>query len=125
MSGIRGRDTQPELAVRRILHACGLRYRLHVRRLPGRPDIVLPRYRAVVFVHGCFWHQHAGCPYAYRPKSNREFWESKLDGNVARDELQQRILGELGWRVFVVWECGATPDRLDGLVDEIRRGTAS
>ena len=119
MGGIRGRDTRPELAVRRFLHAQGLRYRLHVRDLPGRPDIVLPRHRTVVFVHGCFWHRHYGCRFAYTPKSREEFWLTKLEGNVIRDERDQRRLGELGWRVFVVWECEITTDRLPALAEEL------
>jgi DNA mismatch endonuclease (patch repair protein) len=115
MSGIRGRDTKPELAVRRYLHARGLRYRLHVRDLPGRPDIVLPRHRTAVFVHGCFWHRHEGCRFAYTPKSRREFWLTKLEGNAARDTRDQQRLRDLGWRVEVVWECEVTPERLDAL----------
>ncbi len=106
MSNIRGRDTQPELLVRRHLHAAGFRYRLHDRRLPGRPDIVLPRYHAVVLVHGCFWHRHPGCRFAYTPKSRQEFWQAKFDDNVRRDEHVRVRLSEMGWRVFVVWECG-------------------
>src|SRR4051812_48917573 len=90
MSGIRGRDTKPELAVRRYLHSRGLRYRLHVSDLPGRPDIVLPARRTVVFVHGCFWHRHEGCRFAYTPKSRQEFWVPKLEGNAARDALDQQ-----------------------------------
>jgi DNA mismatch endonuclease (patch repair protein) len=120
MSGIRGRDTKPELAVRRYLHANGLRYRLHVRDLPGKPDIVLPRHRAVVFVHGCFWHRHEGCRYAYRPKSNVEFWQAKLDANTARDGQDQERLRALGWRVFVVWECQTTTQRLSDLSATVR-----
>lgn len=120
MSGIRSRDTKPELAVRRHLHAQGLRYRLHARELPGRPDIVLPRHRTVVFVHGCFWHRHEGCRFAYTPKSREEFWKAKLDGNAARDERDQQRLGKLGWRVEVVWECEVTPERLAALVGSVR-----
>jgi DNA mismatch endonuclease (patch repair protein) len=119
MSGIRGRDTRPEIIVRRFLHARGLRYRLHVRDLPGRPDIVLPRRRAAVFVNGCFWHQHPGCRFAYRPKSHQQFWDPKLEANVARDERDQRRLKELGWEVYVVWECGVTAERLGELAREL------
>ena len=115
MSGIRGRNTRPELAVRRYLHSQGFRYRLHARDLPGRPDIVLPKYRTVVFVHGCFWHRHRGCRYAYTPKSRQEFWVPKLDGNSARDARDQLRLRELGWLVDVVWECEVTPERLGEL----------
>lgn len=105
MSGIRGKDTKPELQVRRALHAAGLRYRLHVRDLPGKPDIVLPRHRAVVFVHGCFWHRHPGCRLAYTPKSNVDFWLAKLEGNAVRDAGHERTLAQAGWRVFTIWEC--------------------
>ena len=122
MSGIRGRDTKPELKVRRYLHSRGLRYRLHVRSLPGRPDMLLPRHRAVVLVHGCFWHRHPGCRHAYVPVSNHEFWQAKFNQNTARDERDQTGLRALGWRVFVVWECEATPERLSDLVGAIRAG---
>jgi DNA mismatch endonuclease, patch repair protein len=105
MAGIRGRDTRPEIAVRRYLHGHGLRYRLHTADLPGKPDITLRRYRTVVFVHGCFWHQHPGCIEAVRPKTNQEYWEAKLDGNVRRDKKNQEALIEQGWRVLQVWEC--------------------
>lgn len=104
MTRIRGKDTKPELTVRRILHASGLRYRLHGRNLPGRPDLVFPRYRAVLFVHGCFWHRH-DCPLFRWPKSREDFWRTKLSRNVERDaEVEARLL-EAGWRVLMVWEC--------------------
>jgi DNA mismatch endonuclease (patch repair protein) len=105
MSRIRGRDTSPERAVRSILHRLGYRFRLHSRKLPGRPDVVLPRYKTVVFVHGCFWHRHSGCPFAYTPKSRIEFWSQKFAANVERDRLASKQLRALGWRVLVVWEC--------------------
>lgn len=105
MSRIRSRDTAPELALRRRLHALGLRYRLHDRRLPGRPDLVLPRYRAAIFVHGCFWHRHGGCSIATTPKTNTAFWQDKFDRNVSRDARSSAALAEAGWRVFTVWEC--------------------
>lgn len=105
MSGIRGRDTKPELLLRRALHALGFRYRLHGRDLPGRPDIVLPRHRAVVFVHGCFWHRHAGCRYASTPATRPEFWANKFRKNVERDLRNQEALLATAWRVAVVWEC--------------------
>lgn len=120
MSAIRGRDTKPEMIVRRFLHGCGLRYRLHDRTLPGSPDIVLPKYEAVVQVHGCFWHQHPGCDYAYMPDSNREFWQEKLGGNRERDLRNDRKLHSMGWRVLTIWECEVEdPDVLESLVDEI------
>lgn len=106
MSSIRGRDTRPEMVVRRYLHQCGFRYRLHDRSLSGVPDLVLPRYRTVIFVHGCFWHRHAGCGFAATPSSNREFWLEKLSANTERDQRNvQKLLCE-GWRVIIIWECG-------------------
>lgn len=105
MSAIRTQNTKPEMIVRSILHRIGYRFRLHRKDLPGRPDIVLPKYRTVIFVNGCFWHQHKGCKKARRPKSNREFWDAKLDANIRRDMRNQSDLEELGWRVLVVWEC--------------------
>ena len=106
MAGIRGRDTRPELAVRRALHAGGFRFRLHDARLPGRPDIVLPRYRAVVLVHGCFWHRHEGCRLTTTPATRAGFWEAKFAGNVARDARDDARLADAGWRIAVLWECG-------------------
>ena len=105
MSRIRGRDTEPEKRVRSLLHRMGYRFRLHDRTLPGRPDIVLRRYRTVIFVHGCFWHRHAGCRYAYSPKTRVEFWEGKFARNVVRDHDAQASLALAGWRVLTVWEC--------------------
>ena len=105
MSRIRGSNTKPEELVRKYLFSRGLRYRKNDKRLPGKPDIVLPKYRAVVFVHGCYWHRHPGCRYAATPKTNANFWREKLDGNVIRDEVNVSKLEAEGWRVFVVWEC--------------------
>lgn len=105
MSSIRGKDTWPERMLRSRLFASGFRYRLHVRSLPGSPDLVFPKYRAVVFVHGCFWHRHQGCRYAATPRANADFWEKKLQGNVDRDARHTAALRDLGWRVAVVWEC--------------------
>lgn len=110
MSRIRGRDTTPERAVRSVLHRMGYRFRLHRPDLPGRPDIVLPRHRTVVLVHGCFWHRHPGCRFAYTPKSRQGFWLAKFASSVERDRRQRRELRRLGWRVVVVWEC-QTSDR--------------
>lgn len=120
MSRIRGYDTNPELTVRSHLHQCGLRFRLHVSGLPGRPDIVLPKWKAVVFVHGCFWHRHPYCPFAYMPASNRSFWEKKFEDNVARDQRNQAALRQAGWRVFTVWECQINQRYLNRLVRRIR-----
>lgn len=105
MSRIRGGDTIPEKAVRSMLHRMGYRFRLRTRNLPGSPDIVLPRYRTVIFVHGCFWHRHARCRFAYTPKSRVRFWQRKFNANVARDHRVTRALRARGWRVIVVWEC--------------------
>jgi len=105
MSSIRGRDTKPELTVRRIVHRLGFRYRLHAKTLPGRPDLVLARHRKVIFVHGCFWHSH-DCRYgAVTPATRAEFWQNKRATNAARDDRNLRELSRLGWQVLIVWEC--------------------
>lgn len=105
MSHNRGKGTRPEVMVRKYLFSCGFRYRLNVKGLPGSPDIVLPKYRSVVFVDGCFWHGHKHCRYATTPKSNVEFWKRKIEVNKARDVLDDKALRELRWNVFRVWEC--------------------
>lgn len=105
MSRIRSQDTSPEIAVRALLHRLGYRFRLHRKDLPGSPDIVLPRFRVAIFVHGCFWHRHQGCEFAYRPKTRIEFWEKKFVTNVKRDSLALEALNAAGWQVIVVWEC--------------------
>jgi DNA mismatch endonuclease (patch repair protein) len=105
MSRIRGRDTTPERQVRSLLHRLGFRFRVHVARLPGKPDIVLAKHRTVIVVHGCFWHRHATCKFAYVPKSNTDFWSKKFSENVARDRRTSTSLKRLGWRVITVWEC--------------------
>lgn len=120
MSGIGGKNTKPELTVRRFLHRSGLRYRLHRTELPGRPDIVLASYRAVVLVHGCFWHRHAACPFAYSPRSNQAFWNKKFQENVRRDARNIRALRRLGWICFVIWECDLSAVRLERLARNIR-----
>lgn len=107
MRAIKGRDTKPELVVRRLLHRMGYRYRLHARELPGSPDIVFRPRRAAIFVHGCFWHCHPGCSQAYRPKTRTQFWNAKLDRNLERDGLTQVALAKAGWAILVVWECEA------------------
>ena len=119
MSGIRGRDTKPEIALRRALHAWGFRFRLHVQGLPGKPDMVFPKWCAVLFVHGCYWHRHEGCQKATTPSSNTQFWEEKFVGNVSRDQRNLDLLVAGGWRVGIVWECciGKKPDK--AVVDEI------
>lgn len=105
MSHVKGQDTKPEILVRRLLHRMGYRFRLQRSDLPGKPDIVLPKYRAVIFIHGCFWHGHPGCKRAARPTTNIEFWNKKLDRNMSRDARVQQELDDLGWRVLVVWQC--------------------
>lgn len=105
MSRVRGRDTSPEIAVRRVAHALGYRYRLHRRDLPGSPDLVFPRRRAVVFVHGCFWHRHKNCPKATTPKTRADFWKKKFEANHKRDRRVLKELVVLGWRPLVIWEC--------------------
>jgi len=110
MSRVRGSETELEKLVRSELHKRGFRFRKNVKVLPGRPDIVLPKYRAVIFVHGCFWHGHEGCPAAKLPETNREFWEAKIAANVERDNRQLAELHKLGWRVAVVWGCTLKAD---------------
>ena len=120
MSGIQGKNTVPELAVRKFLHSHGFRYRLHVKTLPGKPDIVLPKYQTVVFVHGCFWHQHKRCNNAVMPKSNTNFWKNKLEGNIERDKRAITALKKSGWRCLVVWECETVNDaKLNAIAEEI------
>lgn len=105
MSSIRGKNTWPERMLRSRLFAMGFRYRLHPRNLPGSPDLVFPKYGAVIFVHGCFWHRHEGCRYTTTPRANADFWEQKFQGNVRRDARHAALLRDQGWRVAVVWEC--------------------
>ena len=105
MAGIRSRDTKPERQVRSMLHRMGYRFTLRNRKLPGSPDIVLPRYRTAIFVHGCFWHRHPGCPKAITPATRAEFWQHKFAANVARDARAVQALDTLAWRVITVWEC--------------------
>lgn len=112
MSRIRGKNTKPELAARSMLHRLGYRFRIADKSLPGKPDIVLPRYRAVVFVHGCFWHRHPKCKYAYTPKSRCEFWSQKFKANILRDETNFSLLKEAGWLPIVVWECEIKRDAI-------------
>lgn len=111
MSGIRGKNTKPEMAVRRFLHAHGYRFRIHRKDLPGNPDMVFPRLKICLFVHGCFWHRHMGCRYATTPKTRPEFWNDKFQKNVARDQASIDSLEALGWQVLVVWECQLKNDK--------------
>lgn len=119
MSRVRGKDTSPERTVRSLLFRLGYRFRLHARDLPGRPDIVLPKYRTVIFVHGCFWHRHAGCKRCTTPANRQAWWLKKLEGNVARDERNRAELELLGWRCLVVWECETHGRSLEKLGAEL------
>lgn len=110
MSRIRGRNTGPELRLRSLLHRAGFRFRLHANELPGKPDIILPKYRTAIFVHGCFWHRHEGCRNATTPSTRSEFWQAKFDSNVIRDERSRSALQTAGWTVFTVWECELKSD---------------
>jgi len=105
MSGIRGKDSHPEKLVRSLLHSAGYRFRLHRKELPGTPDVVLPRHRIVIFVHGCFWHRHMGCRLSTLPATRADFWAAKLQANTRRDQLAFVKLAEMGWRVLTIWEC--------------------
>ena len=124
MSRIRGKDTKPEKTLRSLLHRHGFRFRLNVTGLPGKPDIVLPKHRTVIFVHGCYWHRHPGCKYATTPATNAEFWMEKFKRNVERDNENQTACLGLGWKVVVVWECGlknAQEDVLREVVTNLNR----
>ncbi len=120
MSRIRGKDTTPERAVRSMVHGLGYRFRLHGRDLPGRPDLVLPRLRTVIFVHGCFWHRHARCRYATTPATRRAFWLEKFERNVERDRRTAAALRRLGWSVITVWECQLRrPEKVRGRLERM------
>ena len=105
MAAIKSKNTKPEIAVRKMLHALGYRFRLHRKDLPGSPDIVLPKYKTVIFVHGCFWHRHENCKYASTPKTRKEFWENKFNENMKRDKNNFKELKKLNWNLLVIWEC--------------------
>ncbi|MFP7754561.1 very short patch repair endonuclease [Thermodesulfobacteriota bacterium B35] len=120
MSRIKSRDTKPEMLVRSLLHRKGYRFRLHKKDLPGKPDIVLPRFRKIIFVHGCFWHRHPNCKFAYTPKSHTEFWEKKFTDNIKRDQQAVNSLRKMGWSVHIIWECETKRiDYLSQRLDEI------
>lgn len=118
MSRIRSKDTKPEIQVRSALHNAGFRFRLHRKDLPGKPDIVLPKYKTVIFVNGCFWHQHSECKRSNIPKSNREYWEQKLARNVENDRKNKILLEELGYSVYVIWECEVKD--IDKLINDFK-----
>ena len=124
LSAVGSKDTRPEMVVRRLLHGLGYRFRLHRRDLPGCPDLVLPRHRLALFVHGCFWHRHEGCNLTQRPVRNAQFWEDKFRRNVERDETSRKALKRLGWRVAVIWECETrNPTKLAARLLRLLRGT--
>lgn len=128
MAGIRGRDTKPEIVLRKALHRAAFRFRLHVRELPGRPDVVLPKWNVAILVHGCFWHRHSGCRYATTPSTRPGFWTGKFAANVERDARNHAALIAVGWRVATVWECALRKDSLDASVtalsEWIRNGSS-
>ena len=119
MSAIKSKNTKPEIAVRRLLHSMGYRFRLHRKDLPGSPDIVLPKYKTVIFVHGCFWHRHENCKYASTPKTRKEFWENKFNSNKKRDQKMQKEIIDLGWKFIIIWECEAR--NIQPLEEKIKR----
>lgn len=125
MSRIAGKNTKPEEMVRKYLFSKGFRYRKNVRRLPGTPDLVLPKYRTVIFVNGCFWHGHEGCKYFVWPKSNAEFWRQKIETNISRDRQKEAQLKDMGWNVIIVWECELRSSKrqatLEGLEEQLRQ----
>ena len=125
MSRIAGKDTKPEELVRKYLFSKGFRYRKNVRKLPGTPDLVLPKYRTVIFVNGCFWHGHEGCKYFVWPKSNAEFWRLKIETNISRDQRKEAQLRDMGWNVMIVWECELRPPKrqatLEWLESQLRQ----
>ena len=124
MSHVRGKDTKPEVMVRQFLFSNGFRYRLYRKDLPGKPDIVLPKYKTVIFINGCFWHGHSGCKYATIPEANHDFWLAKISGNVERDKSNYAKLFELGWKVIEIWQCELKPkfreQTLNNLLTELR-----
>lgn len=119
MSRIAGKDTKPEELVRKYLFSKGFRYRKNVRRLPGTPDLVLPKYRTVIFVNGCFWHGHEGCKYFVWPKSNAEFWRQKIETNISRDRRKEAQLRDMGWNVMIVWECELHPSKKQATLERL------
>ncbi len=121
MSRIKGKDTKPEMLVRKFLFSKGLRYKLHDKTLPGKPDIVFPKYKTVLFIHGCFWHGHEGCKYYVVPKTKTEWWLTKINGNIRKDADSIARLQQLGWKVIVVWECELKPGKLDDTLQNLMK----
>jgi DNA mismatch endonuclease, patch repair protein len=125
MSRIRGKDTKPEIIVRKFLHARGFRYRLHVKTMPGKPDIVLPKYKTAIFVHGCFWHGHDQCRYYVIPKTRRDWWLNKIHSNIANDSKATGKLKDEGWNILVLWECDLKKDKLHTTLNELAENLAA
>ena len=121
MSKIKGKDTKPEMLVRKFLHANGFRYRLHVKDLPGKPDIVLPKYKTVILIHGCFWHMHKECKYFVVPKSRTDWWMEKLNRNVENDLKSVKALKKLGWKIIFIWECSLKTSKIDKTLSSLLR----
>ena len=119
MSKIKSKDTKPEIILRKRLFASGFRYRINCKRLPGKPDIVLPKYKTVIFVHGCFWHGHINCKDSHLPKSNTDFWQAKINGNTLRDNRNTELLRQLGYKVIIVWECEMAATQMNDLLNNI------
>jgi len=119
MSKIRGKDTKPELIIRRFLHSRGFRYRLHRKDLPGKPDIVLPKYKTIIFVQGCFWHGHDGCKYYVVPKTRTDWWLNKINGNIRKDLSSRQMLVSNGWTVIDVWECELKKSKIDATLENL------
>ena len=112
MSRIKGKNTKPEMLVRKFLHAKGFRYKLHDKTLPGKPDLVLPKYKTAIFIHGCFWHGHAGCSYYVVPKTRTEWWLNKINGNIANDQKAILTLENAGWKIITIWECALKTNKI-------------
>jgi DNA mismatch endonuclease (patch repair protein) len=121
MSQIKGRNTKPEMLVRKFLHAQGFRYKLHDKTLPGKPDIVLPKYKTVIFIHGCFWHGHKDCKYYIVPKTRTEWWLQKINGNIANDEKAVKALKKDGWKIITIWECDLKPAKVEKTLKAISK----
>ncbi|MEX2336302.1 MAG: very short patch repair endonuclease [Fulvivirga sp.] len=119
MSRIKGKDTKPEMLVRKFLFSNGFRYRLHDKKLPGKPDLVLPKYKTVIQVHGCFWHGHKGCKYFVVPKTRTKWWKEKIEGNIERDQIAEKKLKSEDWKVIVIWECELKPDKREGTLNKL------
>lgn len=119
MSMIRGKNTKPEIIVRKYLHSKGFRFRLHKKELPGKPDIVLPKYKTVIFIHGCFWHGHKNCKYFVVPKTRTQWWLNKINGNIKNDKRKIRLLRSDRWKVIILWECQLRPKKIIGTLSKL------